>query len=140
MNTLISKTPINLQLDRNGQHIHFIEMEVIYTSDSKNNIYNFTAKDYAVYNKDTPNESRRLLNDFDGNPVIKKYTRTYEEFDQMLEYLKNKYPSELTGTNLQDYLVLKGSIEQLEADTVYNEAEFEIRVRPIFEEETLEEE
>lgn len=116
---LISTTKVLLQNDRNGLFEEFIQIEVNYVPESDVKRYRFDVKDFALLNKDLENESKQSIYDRNGGEVRRTYYKTYAEFDGMVEQLKQLFPSELTGSELQDFLVAQGSLLQLQQEPIY---------------------
>jgi hypothetical protein len=123
---LISTEKVHLQTDREGAYEEYVLIDIHVQKDTENKKYDFIVKDFVIENKDEPNESIKVCHNRDGAPVYKKYSRTYEEFDQQIAFLATIFPNEkeLSASEYQDYLMEKGFIMQLEQDPIYG-VEFE---------------
>jgi hypothetical protein len=116
----ISTQKVLLINDREGLLEEFIQIDI--TIDKKDDVaktYTFKTVDSLVLNKGLENESTQVFKNRHGVEQIKFYTKTYEEYDTQKELLKQAYPSELVGSELDDYLLLCGLLYNLEIDPVY---------------------
>ena len=76
-----------------------------------------------VLNLGEENESYSPVINRYGQPQTKSYTKSYAEFDAEKEILKATYESELTGSELDDYLLQMGLLYNTVINPVYD-AEF----------------
>jgi hypothetical protein len=107
----MQKTSINkvtLRRDRNGvieEHIRIKIWQKEKNPETK--LYTIIAEDYIVRNLGTEEESLELNKDNYGNDQIKLYYISYDDYEAEKEYLLDLYPSDLTGSELDDFLLLK---------------------------------
>lgn len=119
----MEKTSINkirLRTDRNGvleEHIRIKIWQQEKNPDTKT--YTIRTEDYVVRNLGTELESLELYKDNYGNDQIKLYHISYEDYELQKEQLLMIYPSELTGSELDDYLLLKKLEINLMVDPIY---------------------
>jgi hypothetical protein len=118
---LISTEKVYLQTDREGTYEEYVLIDIQVQKDTQNKKYDFIVKDFVLLNKDEPNESTTVCHNRAGAPVYKSYSRTYEEFDEQTAFLATIFPNEddLSASEYQDYLMMKGFIFQLEQAPIY---------------------
>jgi hypothetical protein len=120
---VITTEKVFLQIDREGELIEHVQIDLKITNkDDVSKIYTLEAIDSIVFNKDEENESSTILMNRRGSPQIKTYTKTYAEYDEQREFLLSVYGEEtnLTGSELDDFLLQKGLLYNLVSDNIYN--------------------
>ncbi len=120
---VITTEKVFLQNDREGQLIEHVQIDLRITNkDDVNKMYTLEAIDSIVLNKDEENESTSILRNRHGEPQVKVYTKSYEEYDQQKEVLLSIYGEEtkLIGSELDDFLLQKGLLYNLVSDNVYD--------------------
>lgn len=123
----ISKSKVVLHNDREGKLEEFIQIEItIDGKDSVNKTYSIKTVDSVVFNKGEENESSTIFKNRYGQDQVKYYTKSYEEYDAEREILKQMYPTELTGSEKDDYLLQMALLANLVQDPIYD-VEFEAR-------------
>ena len=106
--------------DREGLLEEFIQIDIKQTNkDDVPKTYTFQTVDSIILNKDEENESTQVFINRHGQPQVKTYTKTYEEYDEQKEILKQMFPSELVGSELDDYLLQMGLLYNLSIDPIY---------------------
>jgi hypothetical protein len=111
-----SKQKITLINDREGVLKEKIQIEIfIEKKDDISKTYLIKTADNIVYE----DGGTIPYNNRSGRPQEKRYIKTYEEYDQEKEFLKQTYPSELTGSELDDYLLQMGLMYNLSIDPIY---------------------
>jgi len=116
----ISTQKVLLINDRQGLLEEFIQIDI--TQVNKNDVsktYTFQTVDSIVLNKGEENEAVQIFKNRHGEPQIKTYTKTYDEYDYQKATLKEMFPSALEGSELDDYLLLCGLLYNLEVDPIY---------------------
>lgn len=110
-----SKIEVLIQKDRTSELKGMIEIEIKQTKkDDANQTYTFETRDWVV-NGITRTPILQL-----GNKSQQKiYTKTYAEYDGQKEQLSLAYPSVLTGSALDDYLLQMGLLYNLSIDPIY---------------------
>lgn len=122
---VISKTKTILVNDREGKLEEFIQIEINQTyRDPERKEYTFETIDSLIFEPKTENESAQVHKNRHGEAQIKSYTKSYEEYDSQKELLLKAYPSELIGSELDDYLLLCALMYNLQIDPIYG-VEFE---------------
>lgn len=117
----ISKTKAILVNDREGKLEEFIQIEIKQTNrNAETKEYTFETTDSLVLNKGTEFESYQIHKNRHGQEQIKSYTKSYEEYDAQKEMLLKAYPSELIGSELDDYLLLCALLYNLQIDPIYD--------------------
>lgn len=117
---VISTQKVILINDREGLLEEYIQIDITQTGkDDVLKVYSFQTVDSLILNKGEENESTQVFKNRHGSPQVKYYTKTYEEYDTQKEILKQLYPSELTGSELDDYLLLCGLLYNLSTDPIY---------------------
>jgi len=120
---VITTEKVFLQNDREGQLIEHVQIDLrIVNKDDVSKTYTLEAIDTMVLNKGEENESTVILRNRHGNPQVKTYQKSYEEYDQQKEVLFSIYGSEteLKGSELDDFLLQKGLLYNLLSDNVYD--------------------
>ena len=124
---IISKQKVLLVNDREGKLEEFLQIDIrIKDKDDVAKIYTLETVDSVVYSKGEVNESTSIYNNRIGNPQIKLYCKTYEEYDAQREILEQYFPTELTGSEKDDFLLQMGLLQNLINDPIYG-VEFEAR-------------
>lgn len=124
---VISKTKAVLVNDREGKLEEFIQIEIEYKgSDPDKKEHRFVTTDTLVLNYGTENESYQIYKNRHGADEIKDHFKTYAEYDAQKALLLEAYPSDLTGSELDDYLLLCALLYNLTIDPIYG-VEFEAR-------------
>ena len=122
---VISKTKAILVNDREGKLEEFIQIEIKQTNrDAERKEYTFETIDSLIMDKGTDFESIKIHKNRHGRDQIKPYTLSYEEYDMQKELLLKAYPSDLIGSELDDYLLLCALMYNLQIDPIYG-VEFE---------------
>ena len=117
---VISKTKAVLVNDREGTLEEFIQIEIKQTNrNAELKEYTFETTDTLVLNYGTENESYQVHKNRHGQEQIKTYTKSYEEYDAQKELLLGAYPSDLKGSELDDYLLLCALLYNLKSDSIY---------------------
>jgi len=115
-----STRKVMLVNDREGLLEEFIQIKITQEKkDDETKSYIFRTEDSIVYNKGTENESTTPLNNRYGQPQAKLYYKTYDEYDAEKQALLEAYPSELEGSELDDYLLLCALKYNLEINPIY---------------------
>lgn len=97
-----SKTEVQVCHDREGVLSGKIQVEIfVDRKDAVNKRYEIREVDSIVLE----NDAVSVLKNRYGQPSEKTYTKTYEEFDAVIKAMRLKYPSELLGSDLEDYLL-----------------------------------
>lgn len=126
---VISKEKIHLHTDREGKVEEFVIIEITQgAKDDENKLYHFHTRDMMLLNRGTEEEREEVVINRFGVSQSKSYTRTYEEVDTHKEILKELFPTDLTGSELDDYLLLMGLMYNLQSDPIYF-SEFEPYVK-----------
>lgn len=116
----ISKTKVVLVNDREGKLEEFLQIEIRQTDkDAEKKEYTFQTIDSLVFNPNTENESIQIHKNRHGEAQIKTYTKSYDEYDAQKELLLQAYPSDLKGSELDDYLLLCALMYNLQIDPIY---------------------
>jgi len=104
---VISKNKVLLHNDREGKVEEFLEIRIKQMErDSENKIIHFETKDFQVLNKGTQNESFKLnKNSQSGQECIVNSKKTFAEFKAQKKALLLLFPTELTGDELDDYVL-----------------------------------
>lgn len=116
----ISTQKVLLINDREGLLEEFIQIDI--TIDKKDDVaktYTFKTVDSLVLNKGEENEATQVFKNRHGIEQIKHYTKSYEEYDTQKEMLSQAFPSDLKGSELDDYLLLCGLLYNLQTDPIY---------------------
>ncbi|PWA05473.1 hypothetical protein [Flavobacterium laiguense] len=117
---VISKEKVVLVNDRQGLLEEHIQIEItVERKDSVSKTYTIKTVDSIVLNKGTENESTMSYFNRSGQVQEKIYTKTYAEFDEQKEILLSYFPSELTGSELDDHLLQMGLLYNLGTDPIY---------------------
>lgn len=120
---VITTEKVFLQNDRDGKLIEHVQIDLRVTSkDDVNKVYTLEAIDSIVYDKGLENESIAVLRNRHGVPQVKNYQKSYAEYDQQKEVLLSLYgeETELTGSELDDFLLQKGLLYNLVSDNIYD--------------------
>lgn len=120
---VITTAKILLAHDREGQLIEHVQIDLRITNkDDVAKIYTLEAVDSIIYNKGLENESIAVLRNRHGQSQVKSYQKTYAEYDEQKAVLLSIYGEEttLTGSELDDFLLLKGLLYNLGSDNVYD--------------------
>lgn len=120
---VITKEKVFLCNDREGKVVEHVQIDFkLVSKDDVNKTYTFEAVDCIVYDKGLETESVAILRNRHGNIQVKQYVKTYDEYDQQKEVLLSLYGEEttLTGSELDDFLMLKGLLYNLVSDNVYD--------------------
>ncbi len=119
----MQKTSINkirLRTDRNGvleEHIRIKIWQQEKNPDTK--MYTIRTEDYIVRNKGEEFESLELYRDNYGNDQIKLYYVSYEDYELQKEQLLMVFSTDLVGSELDDFLLLKKLEINLMTDPIY---------------------
>jgi len=119
---VISKNKVLLHNDRDGKVEEYVQIEII-QKEKNNGIYRFETIDSMVLNYGEENESYQPVISRNGQPQIKSYIRTYAEIDAQKVALLQLYPTDLVGSELDDWLLQCGLLFNLENEPIYD-AEF----------------
>ena len=123
----ISKTKAFLHRDRDGDVEEFIQIDItVEKKDDVNKVYIIKTIDSMVLNYGEEDESYQPVINRYGVAQEKTYQKTYAEFDSQKEILAALYPTDLTGSEKDDYLLLMGLLYNLSIEPIYN-VEFEER-------------
>jgi hypothetical protein len=120
---VITTEKVLLVHDREGKLIEHVQIDLRITNkDDVNKMYTLEAIDSIVLNKGEENESTVILRNRHGEPQVKRYTKTYAEYDEQKEMLLSVYgeETELKGSELDDFLLQKGLLYNLVSDNVYD--------------------
>jgi len=120
---VITVEKVFLCQDREGKVIEHVQIDFkLINKDDVNKTYTFEAVDSIVYDKGLETESVAVLRNRHGEIQTKTYQKTYEEYDQQKEVLLSLYGEETTlvGSELDDFLLLKGLMYNLVSDNVYD--------------------
>lgn len=120
---VITTEKVFLQNDREGKLIEHVQIDLRITSkDDVNKTYTLEAIDSIVYNKGLETESLAVLRNRHGEPQVKTYQKSYAEYDQQKSVLASIYgeETELTGSELDDFLLQKGLLYNLVSDNIYD--------------------
>lgn len=104
---VISKNKVLLHNDREGKVEEYVEIRIKQMErDSENKIIHFETKDFQVLNKGIQNESFKLnKNSQSGQECIIHSKKTFAEFKAQKKSLLLLFPTELTGDELDDYIL-----------------------------------
>lgn len=138
-----SKRKVILCQDREGTVEEFIQINIsVMKKDDELKEYLIETKDYIVLNAGTGNEILSAVKNRYGDSQTKLYHKTYLEYDTEREQLIQLFPSELTGSELDDYLLVSGLLYSLEVNPIYgltgSEWTSNINPQPVVVEETQE--
>lgn len=118
---VISTDRVVLCHDREGKLEEFVQIEItIEKKDDVSKTYQIKTVDSVVYNRDTENESTTVFKNRYGQDQIKFYTKPYSEYDSEREILATMFPTELTGSEKDDYLLQMALLVNLQQDPIYN--------------------
>ncbi len=115
-----STKKVLLRQDRNGRIEEHIRIKI--WQDKKDpdlKVYTIKTADYIVRDLGAENESLELNKDNYGNEQIKSYQVTYEDYETQKADLLLIFSTELTGSELDDYLLLKKLEISLNENPVY---------------------
>jgi hypothetical protein len=108
--------------DREGEQWEHLRININVTKkDDVSKVYTIKTFDSIVLNKGSDSESTTPKLNRYGQIQEKEYYKTYEEYDAEREALLLAFPSDLTGSELDDYLLQKGLWVNLQNDPVYVE-------------------
>ena len=117
---VISTTKALLINDREGLLEEYVQIDItLVNKDDVLKEYTFRTVDSIVLNNGKENESIQSLINRHGQPQIKEYKKSYAEYDEQKEMLSNYFPSDLKGSELDDYLLQCGLLYNLENDPIY---------------------
>jgi hypothetical protein len=119
----ITTEKVFLCQDREGKVIEHVQIDLQVTNkDDVNKTYTLQAVDSIVYDKGLETESVAILRNRHGDIQVKTYQKTYQEYDEQKEVLLSIYGEETTliGSELDDFLLLKGLLYNLVSDNVYD--------------------
>lgn len=117
---VISKTKVHLHTGREGKVEEYVQIEIKQgEKDDVNKLYHFITNDLMVLNFGKEDESYSPVINRSGQPQTKSYTKSYEEYDMQRQILSELYPSDLKGSDLDDYLLLMGLMYNLQSDPIY---------------------
>jgi len=117
---LTTTTKVPICTDREGIQEGYIRINInVDKKDDISKTYTIKTFDSIVLNKGLENESTTPKLNRYGQPQEKNYIKTYEQFDSEKEDLKEQFPSELIGSELDDYLLQKGLWVSLQNDPIY---------------------
>ena len=124
---VISKQPVVLCHDREGKLEEYLQIEItIEKKDDVNKVYQIKTVDSVVFNKGTSEESTTVFKNRYGQDQIKFYSKPYADYDADREILNSLYPTTLTGSEKDDYLLQMALLQNLINDPIYD-VEFEAR-------------
>ena len=124
---VISTTKAVLHCDREGIVDEYIQIDIsIQQKDDVNKVYIIRTVDSMILNFGEENESIQSVINRYGVAQEKTYQKTYAEYDAQKEALAEMFPSELTGSELDDYLLQMGLLYNLSIEPIYG-VEFEAR-------------
>lgn len=119
---VITTKKIFLQNDREGELREHVQIDLkIVNKDDVAKTYTLEAIDSIVLNKGEENESTTVLRNRHGVSQSKIYQKTYAEYDEQKAVLLSIYgeETELTGSELDDFLLQKGLLYNLVSDNIY---------------------
>jgi len=106
--------------DREGEQWEHLRININVTKkDDVSKIYTLKTFDSIVLNEGTEFESTTPKLNRYGQVQEKEYYKTYAEFDDQKAGLLVAFPSDLIGSDLDDYLLQKGLWVNLQSDPVY---------------------
>lgn len=117
---VISTKKAQLHTDREGKVEEFVQIEIFQGGkDDVNKMYTFHTVDMMVLNFGEKNEELQPVINRYGQPQSKSYTKSYEEYDGQKQILSELYPSDLKGSELDDYYLLMGLLYNLQIEPIY---------------------
>lgn len=117
---LTTTRKVVLLRDREGIVEEHVRINInVAEKDDVNKIYKIKTFDSMVFNKGTEAESTTPVLNRYGQPQQKEYVKTYAEYDAQKAQLLQAFPSDLLGSELDDYLLLQGLKVNLMNDPVY---------------------
>lgn len=119
---VITTEKVFLCNDREGKVIEHVQIDFkLVSKDDVNKTYTFEAVDSIVYDKGLETESVAILRNRHGDIQVKQYVKTYQEYDEQKAVLESIYGEEtdLTGSEREDFLMLKALLYNLVSDNVY---------------------
>lgn len=106
--------------DRISQQKGFIEIEIIQTEkDDINKIYIFETSDKGISIDEKGVETYFPIIQMENNSQFKRYIKTYAEYDYEKEQLSQMFPTDLTGSEADDYWLQMGLLYNLSIDPIY---------------------
>jgi hypothetical protein len=115
-----STVEVFIQRDRTSEEKGFVEIEIIQTNkDDKNKEYTFQTSDKLVIIDLLGNESYMPIIQKEYRSQVKTYSKSYAEYDAQKEQLSQMFPTELTGSEAEDYWLQMGLLYNLAVDPIY---------------------
>ncbi len=115
-----TKEKLFLRRDRDGKIEEHIRIKIWQEKkDPDTKMYTIKSADFIVRNLGTDNESMEQNVDIYNNPIEKSYYTSYDDYENEKSILLELYPTDLTGGELDDYLLLKKLEINLDIDPVY---------------------
>lgn len=106
--------------DREGVVEEFIQIAInVERKDDVAKIYHVKTADFMLLNKGTENEAIQVLINRHGNAQEKSYEYPYAVYDGQKTALSQMFPTDLTGSELDDYLLLMALKVNLTTEPVY---------------------
>jgi len=113
---VISTVDVIIRKDRVSELIGKVEIEITQTDkDDVNQIYYFETNDILV----CENGDRLPIIQIESNRQTKNYSKTYAEYDAEKTQLSQLFPTELTGSEADDYWLQCGLLYSLMTDPIY---------------------
>lgn len=111
-----SKRKVVLCQDREGSVEEFIQIQIKQTKkDDDLKEYLFEARDFMLLENGILSDVKNRY----GESQIKTYHKTYAEYDAERASLLEMFPSDLTGSALDDYLLLMALMYSLKTNPIY---------------------
>jgi len=115
-----STVDVLIKRDRTGILEGKIEIEIVQThKDDANKLYSFQTSDKLIVIDSEGNETYHPILGISTNSQSKTYTKSYADYDTQKAQLAQMFPTELTGSEAEDYWLQMGLLYNLTIDPIY---------------------
>ncbi len=115
-----STRKVLLCIDREGSIEEYIQVKIWQDKkDPDSRVYTIKTEDFIVRNLGESNESREQIKNRYGNSQEKSYYISYDEYDAEKEQLLLIFSTDLEGSELDDFLLLKKLEMSLMLNPIY---------------------
>jgi hypothetical protein len=117
---VISTVEVQTCIDRQGIDLHRLAIDIlVLKKDDVLKVYYIETTDCRVYEYGTETQYEKLFYDKEGRVQRKTYLKSYVEYDAQKAQLSQIYPTELTGSEAEDYWLQMGLLYNLTVDPIY---------------------
>jgi len=117
---VISTEDVNLLTDREGTVSGRIAIDIwVDRKDDLGREYHVMTRDRIIVDYSLETQSEKEIRNRTGAIQSKEYIYTYEEYDAQKLQLEEMFPTELTGSEKDDYLLQSGLLVNLAQVPVY---------------------